>query len=88
LFHSEAGGLFGFNRTLTRAAGAELPTNTLLQAFLDAQLPDRIGMTFDEEMVGCSSPEPPRRNPDARATSPSLRAFRFRAKRPARHLQI
>ncbi|HUK17612.1 MAG TPA: GMC family oxidoreductase [Bryobacteraceae bacterium] len=52
LFHSETGGEFGFYYMLTRATQAELPTNTLLRPFLDAQLPDGIGMTFDEEMVG------------------------------------
>ncbi len=52
LFHTEAGGEFGFYYTLTRATQASLPTNTLLQPFLDAQLPDGVGMTFDEEMVG------------------------------------
>jgi hypothetical protein len=52
LFHSEAGGQFGFYYVLTRAASAELPTNTLLRPFLDVQLPDGVGMTFDEEMVG------------------------------------
>jgi cholesterol oxidase len=52
LFHTEAGGKFGFYYTLTRAAGSELPTNTLLRPFLDVQLPDGIGMTFDEQMVG------------------------------------
>jgi cholesterol oxidase len=52
LFHSEAGGKFGFYYMLTRVAGASLPTNALLRPFLDAQLPDGIGMTFDEEMVG------------------------------------
>ena len=29
-----------------------MPTNTLLQPFLDVQLPDGVGMTFDEKMVG------------------------------------
>ena len=52
LFHAEAGGSFGFYYTLTRAAGTELPVNTLLRPFLDAQLPDGVGMTFDEEMTG------------------------------------
>jgi cholesterol oxidase len=52
LFHTEAGGEFGFYYTLTRAAGSELPVNSLLQPFLDVQLPDGIGMTFDEEMAG------------------------------------
>jgi hypothetical protein len=52
LFHSEAGGQFGFYYTLSRAAQKELPTNTLLRPFLDAQLPDGVGMTFDEQMTG------------------------------------
>ena len=52
LFHTEAGGDFGFYYMLTRAAQAALPENTLLRPFLDVQLPDGIGMTFDEEMVG------------------------------------
>jgi hypothetical protein len=52
LFHTAPGGKFGFYYTLTRVAGAELPTNSILRPFLDAQLPDGVGMTFDEEMVG------------------------------------
>jgi hypothetical protein len=52
LFHAAAGGQFGFYYTLTRATESQLRPNTLLQPFLDAQLPDGIGMTFDEEMVG------------------------------------
>jgi len=52
LFHSEAGGKFGFYYVLTRTANAGLPTNSLLQPFLDVQLPDGVGMTFDEEMTG------------------------------------
>ncbi len=52
LFHTDAGGKFGFYYTLTRVAGDALPTNTLLAPFLDVQLPDGVGMTFDEEMVG------------------------------------
>jgi cholesterol oxidase len=52
LFHTEAGGQFGFYYMLTRAAKKELPTNTLLSPFLDVQLPDGIGITFSEEMVG------------------------------------
>lgn len=51
LFHSEAGGQFGFYYILTRAA-AGMPTGTLLKPFLDTQLPDGVGMTFDEEMTG------------------------------------
>ncbi len=31
---------------------ATLPTNTLLRPFLDAQLPDGVGMMFDEQMKG------------------------------------
>ncbi|MEO8662752.1 MAG: GMC family oxidoreductase [Bryobacteraceae bacterium] len=52
LFHAQGGGQFGFYYILTRAAGKTLPTNTLLKPFLDVQLPDGVGMTFDEEMVG------------------------------------
>jgi cholesterol oxidase len=52
LFHAQADGRFGFYYTLTRMAKAELPTNTLLQPFLDAQLPDGVGMLFDEQMTG------------------------------------
>jgi cholesterol oxidase len=65
LFHTETGGQFGFYYMLTRMAGSGLPTNTLLRPFLDVQLPDGIGMTFDEEMVGwyfpgASTPAPGR----------------------------
>ena len=52
LFQTETGGEVGFYYVLTRAEGAELPANSLLRPFLDAQLPDGIGMTFDEQMVG------------------------------------
>jgi hypothetical protein len=65
LFHSEDGGRFGFYYTLTRAGQKELPKNTLLRPFLDTQLPDGVGMTFDEQMDGWylsgkSTPEPGR----------------------------
>jgi cholesterol oxidase len=52
LFHTETGGQFGFNYMLTRATASQLPVNSVLSPFLDVQLPDGIGMTFDEEMVG------------------------------------
>jgi hypothetical protein len=56
LFHaqagSQAGAQFGFYYTLTRMTQRELPTNTLLKPFLDAQLPDGVGMLFDERMEG------------------------------------
>ncbi len=55
LFHSQADGKFGMYYVLTRAA-AELPGNTVLSPFLNVQLPDGIGMTFDEEMVGSYHP--------------------------------
>ncbi len=42
---------FGFYYTLTKA-GKDLPTSRLLQPFLDAQLPDGIGLGFDETMEG------------------------------------
>jgi len=59
LFHSEAGGKFGFYYVLTRAATNEFPTNTVLSPFLNVQLPDGVGMTFDEEMVGSYYPGEP-----------------------------
>jgi hypothetical protein len=62
LFHTETGGQFGFYYTLTRMA-AGMPTDTLLQPFLDVQLPDGIGMTFDEEMVGWYFPGMPTPEP-------------------------
>lgn len=43
---------FGMYYALTRSAGGVLPSNTLLEPFLDMRLPDGVGMTFDEEMVG------------------------------------
>lgn len=43
---------FGFNYTLTRVDRKEVPTNTVLRPFLDVHLPDGLGMSFDEEMVG------------------------------------
>ena len=52
LFHAEAAGQFGFYYTLTRMSQKELPVNTLLKPFLDVQLPDGIGMMFDEKMDG------------------------------------
>jgi cholesterol oxidase len=52
LFHADAGGQFGFYYMLTRVAGKQLPTNTLLRPFLDVQLPDGVGMTFNEQMTG------------------------------------
>jgi cholesterol oxidase len=65
LFHTETGGQFGFYYMLTRMTAPQLPTNTLLRPFLDVQLPDGVGMTFDEEMVGwyfpgASTPAPGR----------------------------
>jgi cholesterol oxidase len=53
IFHSKPGAReFGFYYTLTRAEGAALPVNPLLAPFLDAQLPDGVGLSFDEEMNG------------------------------------
>jgi cholesterol oxidase len=65
LFHAEAGGRFGFYYVLTRAAQKEMPANTLLSPFLNVQLPDGVGMVFDEKMdgwyfAGQSTPAPGR----------------------------
>jgi len=65
LFHTDPGGQSGFYYMLTRVAGPDLPTNTLLRPFLGVQLPDGVGLTFDEQMVGwylpgASTPAPGR----------------------------
>jgi len=53
ILHGDARtGQFGFYYTLTRLAASDVPTTSVLAPFLDAHLPDGIGMTFDEEMVG------------------------------------
>jgi cholesterol oxidase len=52
LFHAQSNGHFGFYYTLTRLTQNGLPANTLLKPFLDAQLPDGVGMLFDEQMDG------------------------------------
>jgi cholesterol oxidase len=53
ILHSEPGARnFGFYYTLTRAESATLPTSPLLKPFLDVQLPDGVGLSFDEEMNG------------------------------------
>lgn len=56
IFHTETGadgsGRAGLYYTITRIDQKELPTNTLLKPFLDVELPDGVGMAFDEEMVG------------------------------------
>jgi hypothetical protein len=53
IFHTVPGSnQFGFYYMLSRTGQTALPTNGLLAPFLDAQLPDGVGMTFDETMVG------------------------------------
>jgi cholesterol oxidase len=52
LFHTQANGQFGFYYTLTRMTEKDLSTSPLLAPFLDAQLPDGVGMLFDEQMKG------------------------------------
>lgn len=52
LFHSEANGQVGFYYMLTRVGDKDMATSTLLRPFLDVQLPDGVGMTFDEKMDG------------------------------------
>ncbi|MBL8215435.1 MAG: GMC family oxidoreductase [Bryobacterales bacterium] len=61
LLHAEEGGSgrrFGLYYLLTRAeaAGGVTEPNTLAQALIETRLPDGIGMTFDEEMVGWYQP--------------------------------
>ncbi len=43
---------FGVYYTLSRTGEKALPTSPLLAPFLDARLPDGLGMTFDETMTG------------------------------------
>ncbi|MEO8596035.1 MAG: GMC family oxidoreductase [Candidatus Solibacter sp.] len=52
LFHSQPNGQFGFYYTLTRTTDKQIPANTLLKPFREAQLPDGVGMLFDEQMKG------------------------------------
>jgi cholesterol oxidase len=53
IFHTVPGtNEFGFYYTLSRVGQGALPTVSLLQPFLDVQLPDGVGMEFDETMVG------------------------------------
>jgi hypothetical protein len=53
ILHNEgAADKFGFYYVLTRAGSKAMPASFLLRPFLDAHLPDGLGMTFDEEMVG------------------------------------
>jgi choline dehydrogenase-like flavoprotein len=56
IFHIETsegqGKRVGFYYLLSKVEQNEFPTTTLLRPFLDVHMPDGIGMTFDEEMVG------------------------------------
>jgi hypothetical protein len=53
ILHSKPGTReFGFYYTLTRTEASQLPTTSLLQPFLNTQLPDGVGLAFDEEMTG------------------------------------
>lgn len=56
LLHFEESRRFGFYYVLTRVAGGGLPLSTVLRPFVDVHLPDGLGMTFDEEMVGWYAP--------------------------------
>ncbi len=52
IFHTAAGGQFGFYYMLTKTDKPVLPTISVLSPFLDVNLPDGLGMTFSEEMAG------------------------------------
>ena len=52
LFHTDAQGNLGFWYMLTKTDSKALPTESLLSPFLDVYLPDGLGLTFNEEMVG------------------------------------
>ena len=55
IFHNQDGN-FGFHYTLTRVTAGAMPPNRLLAPLLNVRVPDGLGMTFDEEMVGTYSP--------------------------------
>src|SRR5260370_9700135 len=54
ILHTETGAdgskSAGLYYTITRVDLKEIPTNPLLKPFLDVELPDGVGMAFDEEM--------------------------------------
>lgn len=80
LLHAE-GQQLGFYYTLTRVERKQYPANILLRPFLEVQLPDGLGMTFDEEMVGWFAPgeEDPRRIPAAEKPEEAVECgFRLR----------
>ncbi len=52
ILHSDSAGNLGFYYMLTKADKTALPTESLLSPFLDVYLPDGLGLTFSEEMVG------------------------------------
>ncbi|HUY12782.1 MAG TPA: GMC family oxidoreductase [Terriglobia bacterium] len=52
ILHGDQNGQFGFCYMISRTDQKALPVNALMQPFLDVYLPDGLGMTFDEEMVG------------------------------------
>ncbi|MFB3922934.1 MAG: GMC family oxidoreductase N-terminal domain-containing protein [Terriglobia bacterium] len=52
VLRTEPDGQFGFNYMLTRSDLKKLPTVSILSPFLDVNLPDGVGLTFNEEMVG------------------------------------
>jgi cholesterol oxidase len=52
IIHSDSAGNFGFYYMLTKTEKKALPTESLLSPFLDVFLPDGLGLTFSEEMVG------------------------------------
>ena len=82
LFHTETGGQFGFYYMLTEWRGRNF-RNTLLSPFLEVQLPDGIGMTFSEEMVGWFFDGATTPTPAVRETSPLRSAFPKPARLPA-----
>jgi cholesterol oxidase len=56
ILHTEVGAdqsrRFGLYYLLWRVKENDLPTSRLLEPFLNVRLPDGLGMTFDEEMIG------------------------------------
>jgi hypothetical protein len=56
IFHRVPGtNQFGFYYLLRRKQAGKIPTTTLLSPLLDTQLPEGVGLTFDEQMVGSNA---------------------------------
>ena len=70
ILQTEPGGQFGFYYLLTRTTQKSIRMLTILRPFLDAQLPDGVGLIFDELMAGSSWAGDPAPKPGTPFTPP------------------